>query len=65
MHSLILGDVLAESAEMMKTMITITIVLAIICLFLLSVICFSPNSYDADIGRPTSVITEKNCVSTK
>ena len=52
-------DILAESAEMMKTMINITIVLAIICLFLISVICLSPYPHDADIGRPKSIITER------
>merc|ERR1712037_976183 len=35
-------DILAESAETMKMMMAITIVLAIPCLFLVSVICFSP-----------------------
>merc|ERR550532_2298638 len=36
-------DILAESAETMKMMMAITIVLAITCLFLVSVICFSPH----------------------
>merc|ERR1712037_640290 len=38
-------DILAESAETMKMMMAITIVLAITCLFLVSVICFSPSPH--------------------
>ena len=38
-------DVLAESAETMKMMMAITIVLAITCLFLVSIICFSPSPH--------------------
>lgn len=38
-------DILAESAETMKMMMAITIVLAITCLFLVSIICFSPSPH--------------------
>jgi len=37
-------NMLADSAETMKMMMAITIVLAIICLFLVSIICFAPSS---------------------
>jgi len=38
-------DILAESAETMKMMMAIMIVLAITCLFLVSIICFSPSPH--------------------
>jgi len=38
-------DILAQSAETMKMMMAITIVLAITCLFLVSIICFSPSPH--------------------
>merc|ERR1711994_559604 len=36
---------MGESAETMKMMMAITIVLAITCLFLVSIICFSPSPH--------------------
>jgi len=38
-------NVLAESTETLKMMMAVSIVLAITCLFLISIICFSPTSH--------------------
>ena len=56
-------DILAESAETMKMMMAITIVLAITCLFLVSIICFSPSPHYVMFEEKNEVEEEEEDLS--
>ena len=56
-------DILAESAETMKMMMAITIVLAITCLFLVSIICFSPSPHYVMFEEKNEVEEEEEGLS--